>query len=301
MITSFEDFCTWMYVVIDDLWIDLAPLRQRPGPDPVCRDSELITLAIVSECRGWATETDAVAAWQDYRHLFPRLPDRPRFNRRRRNLLGAINLLRQVVLRLLDVAQERPCVLDSLPVPVIRFHLAPTAWRDWAAHGAAFGAAAAGKEWIYGYKLHLLLTLGGVILDFLLVPANTGEALAGGELLWEHEDLTASADQGSVSAPLADLLRSERGITLVAQRRVNQRDPLPPPLRRRLNQARQIVETVTGQLTAQFPIKQHHAHSFWGLAARLHTKLAAHTVCIYLNRLLGKADGLQIKALAFPI
>jgi len=32
----------------------------------------------------------------------------------------------------------------------------------------------------------------------------------------------------------------------------------------------------------------------------LQTKLAAHTLCLYLNRLLGQADWLQIKALAFP-
>jgi hypothetical protein len=33
----------------------------------------------------------------------------------------------------------------------------------------------------------------------------------------------------------------------------------------------------------------------------LYTKLTAHTLCIYLNRLLGKPDFLQIKTLAFPI
>jgi len=32
----------------------------------------------------------------------------------------------------------------------------------------------------------------------------------------------------------------------------------------------------------------------------LYTKLTAHTLSIYVNRLLGKADVLQIKALAFP-
>jgi len=36
------------------------------------------------------------------------------------------------------------------------------------------------------------------------------------------------------------------------------------------------------------------------LCARLASKLTAHTLCIYINRLLGKADALQIKALAFP-
>ena len=41
-------------------------------------------------------------------------------------------------------------------------------------------------------------------------------------------------------------------------------------------------------------------HTFWGLCTRLISKLTAHTLCIYINRLLGKPDFLQIKALAFP-
>jgi hypothetical protein len=34
--------------------------------------------------------------------------------------------------------------------------------------------------------------------------------------------------------------------------------------------------------------------------ARLYTKLTAHTLCVYLNRLLGEINWLQIKRLAFP-
>ncbi|HVO41225.1 MAG TPA: hypothetical protein VMT34_01320, partial [Aggregatilineales bacterium] len=67
------------------------------------------------------------------------------------------------------------------------------------------------------------------------------------------------------------------------------------------NAVRQIIETVNGQLVEQFNIQVNHAHSFWGLCTRLLTKLAAHTLCIYLNRLTGKADFFPIKALAFPI
>ena len=44
----------------------------------------------------------------------------------------------------------------------------------------------------------------------------------------------------------------------------------------------------------------HHAHTFWGLCARLYTKLAAHTRCLALNRALGAADFLQLKTRAFP-
>ena len=61
-----------------------------------------------------------------------------------------------------------------------------------------------------------------------------------------------------------------------------------------------MIETVTSQLNAQFSIETNRAHTFWGLCARLYTKLTAHTLCIYINRLLGVPDYLKIKQLAFP-
>ena len=57
---------------------------------------------------------------------------------------------------------------------------------------------------------------------------------------------------------------------------------------------------MNGQLRDQFHLEVNRAHTFWGLCARLYTKLTAHTLCIYLNRLVGNANFQQIKALAFP-
>jgi len=51
MIADFDDFCMWVYVIVDDIWKEIAPLFRRPGPKPVCSDSELITMALVGECR----------------------------------------------------------------------------------------------------------------------------------------------------------------------------------------------------------------------------------------------------------
>jgi len=48
-------------------------------------------------------------------------------------------------------------------------------------------------------------------------------------------------------------------------------------------------------------MEANHAHAFWGPCSRLYTRLKAHTLFIYLNRLLGNLDFPQIKALAFPI
>lgn len=92
MIADFDDFCLWVYVPVDELWRQL-PREYRPasGPAPACGDSELIAMALLGECRGWATETALVQRWRERRPRFPVVPGRSRFNRRRRNLLHAIN------------------------------------------------------------------------------------------------------------------------------------------------------------------------------------------------------------------
>lgn len=301
MLHSFEDFCTWMYVIVDDLYQQIAPLFRRPGPAPECSDSELLAMVLIGECRGWDLETELLSHFRDYRPLFPRQPSQSRFNRRRRQLMRAFQLLRQLVLRMLDLAQDRQCCLDSLPVPVVQFHLVPGSTGDWGASGAAFGKVPSKKQTIYGYKLHLLVTFSGVILDFHLAPANATDLQVGVELLSEHTDLTVLGDKAYISAAEAADLWQQHRIRLLTLPRRNMKQQLPAAIARTLNGARQIIETVNGQLTEQFGIETNHAHTFWGLCARLWAKLTAHTLCIYLNRLLGNPHWLQIKALAFPI
>ena len=83
--------------------------------------------------------------------------------------------------------------------------------------------------------------------------------------------------------------------------RRNQKRPVSPALLRLLNAERQSIETVHDQLTEQLHLDTNHAPSFWGWCTRLDTTLTAHTASIYLNRLFGTVDCLQIKRLAFPI
>jgi hypothetical protein len=301
MIADFDDFVTWMFVIIDDLWQPIRHLYRRPGPAPTrCSDSEIITMAIVSECRSWDRETRALSEWGAYRHLFPHLPERSRFNRRRRNLLGAINQIRQIVLTVLDVAQDAHVAIDSLPVPVVQFHLAPQRSRDWDAADARYGYCASKHMYFFGYRLHVVVTLGGVILDFALTAADVDERDAAEAMLLALPGRTCLGDKGYVGAPLAEELWATAGVRLLARRRVNQHVQFPPTLSRWIARFRQIIETVNGQLTDQFAIEQNYAHSCWGLCARIVTKLTAHTLCIYLNRLIGNPAWLQIKPLAFP-
>jgi hypothetical protein len=303
MINDFEDFCTWMYVVVDDIWLKIAPFFKRPGPAPECPDSELLAMALIGECRGWDVETEMLSHWQEHRDLFPVIPTQSRFNRRRRGLMQAFNLIRRVVLQCLDVAQDRQCIMDSLPLPVVQFHLVPSSPSsgDWKASGSTFGKVPSKKQTIFGYKLHLLIAMNGVILDFELAPANECDLEVGFELLSEHTDLQVLGDKAYISAAKAAQLWQENRIQLKTMPRRNQQKQLPRPVQRLYNSVRQMIETVNAQLSNQFNIEVNYAHTFWGLCTRLYTKLAAHTLCIYINRLLGKPAFLQIKALAFPI
>ena len=303
MIPDFETLCTWMFVIVDDIWQQLAPRFARPGPAPQCSDSELITLFLVSECMGWDVETEALSHWQAHRDLFPHLPSQSRAHRRRRYLWLGFNLVRQVVLRVLDLAQDRQCAIDSLPIPVMAFHTVPTSTSraDWKAAGAAFGRVTTKRQTIFGYKLHVLVTLNGVILDFELAPANEADITIGHELLTDHQDLVVIGDKAYIGQARAAERRTRTGNVLVTGTRRTQHDQVSPEVNRVVNHARQIVEVVNSQLSEQFKIERNHAHSFRGLVTRLYSKLTAHTLCIYLNRLLGHSDFLCVKRLAFPI
>jgi hypothetical protein len=82
--------------------------------------------------------------------------------------------------------------------------------------------------------------------------------------------------------------------------RSNQKEQVSDTFKHLHDAIRQLIETVKVQLSGQFAIEKDFAHTFWGLCTRLYSKLTAHTLCIYINRLLGTPDFVQIKALAFP-
>jgi hypothetical protein len=300
MISSFEDFCLWTYVLIDDTLRQWPDALRRPGPAPRCSDAELLTMVVIGECCGWVTETDLVARWGAYPDLFPILPERSRLNRRRRQLAQLLNGVRQTLVASFDLALDRQCAIDSLPIPVMQFYWLPhsPAKADWLAAEAAIGFVASKRQHFFGYKLHLLVTLGGVIRDFALASANLLDLAVGRPLLAEQVGLVVLGDKAYVSRPAATALRAEAGVALLTIPRRNQRDQTAAVMASEHRQLRAIIETVNDQLSEQFRIEENHAHTFWGLCTRLYAKLTAHTVCQWLNWMTGDPDWRSIKKLA---
>lgn len=292
MIESFADLCTAVYVLVDDLYqIVAAPLDHRPGPRSAFSDSEVITLTVVAELLGLDEETRLLAYVR--RHalaLFPQVPERSRFNRRRRCLIEVTNRIRRLLKTaawdLLTPAERALGVIDSMPVAVMGFHHArdPHRWLG----EATYGHVASKKQTIYGFKLHLLIGQCGLILDFALAPAHHADSAFTEQLLIDNAEWTVLGDKGYIDAAVQALLAWRSNVRLLTPTRANQTEQLPAALTAAINHFRQIIETVNSQLADHVHLQRNRAKSMGGLGARVMAKLTAHTVGFYLNLLLGR-------------
>ena len=292
MLGDFADLCTYVYVVTDEVYRRVVlPYDLRPGPRSGFSDSELLTVSVVAELVGLDAETRCLAYLRrNHPALFPRLPERSRYNRRRRQLAEVTNRIRGAIMerlwRVREAEGQDLCAIDSVPVPVVGFHHARHGHR-WYGE-AAYGRVASKKQTVYGFKLHLLISQCGLILDFALVAANEADGTLAEQLLIDKAGLTVLGDKGYINGPLHQLLAARNALTVLTPRRRNQRDQLPAALTRAVNHARQIIETVNSQLVNQLALQRNRAKSVCGLATRLHAKLTAHTLGLYLNYLTGR-------------
>src|SRR5947209_18594851 len=206
MIADFAELCTYIYVLVDELYQRVsAPYDQRPGPRSAFTDSELITLTLAAELLGLDAETRFLAyVRRNHLALFPLLPERSRYNRRRRQLIEVTNRLRGGLMerlwRVLEAEGRDLAVIDSVPVPVVGYHHAAGEHRWWGE--ADFGRVPSKKQRVYGFKLHLLIAHRGLLLDFALAPANHNDGALSAQLLADKVGLTVLGDKGYINGPL---------------------------------------------------------------------------------------------------
>jgi len=189
------------------------------------------------------------------------MPAQHRFNRHRA-LMNACHLIRQCGLRLLDLSADGQCAIDRWPVPVVKWHRVPGSTGDWGAHGADFGKVASKHVTMFGFRLHWLVSLGGLLLDFALAPTSAADLTVGAELLAEQTDWTVFGDTAYSRVTLTRHLLVHNRLKLITLPRRHQTQSLPEALSRTVHAARPIIETVNGQLMEQFNIQLNHAPSF---------------------------------------
>ncbi len=287
MIETFEDLCTAIYVLVDDLYtLVAAPHDHRPGPRSPFSDSEVITFTLVAELVGLDEEKRFLAYMKrHYAFLFPFFPERSRYNRRRRNLTEVTNRIRRLLQAatwdLLTPEERSLGIIDSMPVPVVGFHHAKESHR-WH-NKASYGHVASKRQTIYGFKLHLLIGQCGLIIDYALAPAHHADGTLAVQLLMDNANWVVVGDKGYINTALQALLSWRSNVRLLTPKRSNQKDQLPDELAKEINHFRQMIETINSQLVDQFHMQRNRAKSVGGLCARVIAKLTAHTVGVHLN------------------
>lgn len=302
VIATFEDFILTVYVVIDELYRQFAPsevIHRRHVLDAKLSDSEIITISICGELAG----IDSENAWfsfvkKNYRHLFPQLCSRSRFNRTRRALMQTTELLRQKMISAFPIPFSPYFIIDSFPLAVCKFGRARYC-RSFRGYGADYGKCPSKKETYFGYKVHALVTLEGYITSFEITPASTDDREGLRDIVESQSDLVILGDKGYVGENLM-LEMKEQGICLLALKRSNSKINWSKSFRQLIFKLRRRVETVFSQLSEQLDAERVLAKSFQGLCTRLSNKILAYNLCLALNRIFHETCELgKIKQLIF--
>ncbi|SNV37450.1 transposase [Streptococcus acidominimus] len=140
-------------------------------------------------------------------HLFPcgQLLERSRFNRRSKQLIWLVQFIRKAMSEMLP--SDKLAIIDSFPLPLcqpIRNHRAKI-FND----VADIGYNATKNLWCYGFKVHMLVTLSGFILNYVVTPASVHDIKVVDELLEGCRQSVVLADLGYLSQELKDRLEQK--------------------------------------------------------------------------------------------
>ena len=256
----------------------------RRGPVPKFSDLEVVALSLTAE-----TESIDSEKWlfdyklQEYKDSIPNLISRRQFNDRRKKTAGLCEELRKRIAMEMDGGEEQFFV-DSKPIEVCRvargkrckmgrtgnFSQAPD-----------FGFCASQNTYYFGYKLHALCGLSGVIHSYDLSPANVHDIHFLKDVKFQFYDCCILGDRAYLSAELQQDLFSSVGIKLEVPYRLNMKNwrPTFKPYAK----ARKRIETNFSQLCDHFMLFRNYAKQTPGLFTRIIGKISAFTVLQYIN------------------
>ena len=267
--------------------------NHRPGRNPDCPYSDILTIAWLLEYIGADSEHSGYRRLKvKLRTLFAYLPERSRFNRRRRNLSMASEVLRQA---LTDYCPKTDVFLvDSFPIPVCDFKRAKASksdlkWADASGTLATYGhCATKSLGTFFGFRGHLISRVDGVPVDFAIASADIDDREVLGVLSQGGRYPMVLGDKGYVSASLQRELLETENTCVFATHRSNQKQQYPETFRKLQVRLRRRIETTLSQLTQQFSVACLRARTHWGVQTRMSNKFGACLLGAFLNQSLGR-------------
>jgi len=264
----------------------------RPGPVPRFSDLEVIALSMAAESEeidseNWLFESKL----KECRTSIPNLISRRQFNDRRKQVSGLCEQIRSRIARRIDGGEDYFCI-DSMPIEVCRIARGKRCRMGRGgdfAKAPDFGYCASQDSWFYGYKLHALCGLSGVIHSYDLSKASVHDINYVNDLKHLYHDCSIFGDKGYVSTEVQLDLFETANIRLECPYRLNQKDWKPTFVP--FAKARKRIETLFSQLNDQFLVIRNYAKETCGLFARIIGKVSAMTALQYINYINNKPIG----------
>ena len=238
----------------------------RPGRNPDCPDADILALAWLLEYIGADSEHSGYKRLKvERKPLFLCLPERSRFNRRRRALLTASEVIRQALKDFLSKSDV--FIVDSFLMPICDFQRAKTSrsdlkWADATGTLATYGyCATKGLGKFLGFRGHLMTTVDGCAVDFAVASADIDDREVLPLLCQRSRYPILLGDKGSISEPLQDELLETQDTCLLPTLRKNQKQQYSESFRKLQVRLRGRIETTIGRLTEQFHVSRVRART----------------------------------------
>jgi transposase len=257
-------------------------------------DVDIITMSIVGEMAGIDSERGWYAyCRKNFGDIFGKFCERSRYNRIRRNLHLVIGQIFNEIVSLLGMGDV--AIVDSAPVPVCKFGRARF-HKTYKGYGASYGKCASKKETYYGYKLHVVCSLEGYPVRYMLTSANTDDREPVAELSESLSLWALLADKGYIGRKFAQRLFDETGVHIFTPSRSNAKKPnMSRSLTKAVFKRRRRIETFFSQLSDHFNFQRVRAKSLWGLITRLNLKFLAYLLAVFLNKIFAFSDLCKVK------
>jgi Transposase DDE domain len=280
-----DSFLVSLYVLVDDWWkLECSSEPPKTGRPALLTDSEVMTLAILAQWPRFRSERDFWRfASSHLRCYFPNLCSQSQFNRRVRALEPEMHALQRAFARGLARPSAVYRVLDTTLLPAMVRVRASEASKGLFCGQASFGRSASKTEWVYGFKVALVVDPEGVVSAFGLAPAASDERPIGEALIAEDLHDAYLADKGFTGIEWERRWLEVYGALVAATPYDDSRRAWSQADRRWASGKRQIIEGVIGQLKDFFSLEHHRAKTLGGLLTRLAAKVAAYTCAQRIN------------------
>jgi DNA-binding MarR family transcriptional regulator len=266
----------------------------RRGVIPKFSDLEVVALSLTAEALSIDSENLLFHKLNaEYKSDFPNLISRRQFNDRRKILLELTEKVRRYIAEDIDEFEDTYCV-DSKPFEVCKLSRAKRnqVGKTDFEKAPSIGYCASQERYYFGYKLHILCGIRGVVHSFDLTKAEVADIHYLQDVKTQVSDCNVLGDKGYLSSEIQLDLFETANIRLEVPMRRNQKNYKPQFYL--FKKYRKRVETLFSQLDDQFMMTRNYAKDTAGIFTRILAKITAATALQYINKINNRPIG-QLK------